>query len=201
MAGVKKYRKTLKKDLIVKAAELLFNRYGLKRVTVEEICRTAEVSKMTFYKYFKNKIELIKHLLNQIFSEQMDEYREIMKKDIPYTEKVKHMIQAKDERTKTLSQEFINDLYKNPIPEIAELIEKLKVDAIGEVLRDLQKASEKGDIRQNIKPELILYFLNHMREMVKEEKLSHIYSSPNELIMELTNFFFYGVLPAGNNEK
>jgi len=186
---------------LVKAAQDLFMRHGIRRVTVEEICSEAKISKMTFYKYFKNKIELIKHLLNQIFSEQMDEYRDIVKQDIPYTEKVKHMIQAKDERTKMLSQEFINDLYKNPIPEIAEMIEKLKENAIGEVLSDLQKASENGDIRQNIKPELIHYFLNHMREMVKEGKLSHIYSSPNELIMELTNFFFYGVLPVGEDAK
>jgi hypothetical protein len=34
-----------------------------------------------------------------------------------------------------------------------------------------------------------------MRDMVKEGKLSNIYQSPNELIMELTNFFFYGILP------
>jgi AcrR family transcriptional regulator len=193
-------RNTKVHQLLITAQDL-FMRHGIRRITIEEICSEAKISKMTFYKYFENKIELIKHLLNQIFSEQMDEYRDIMKKDIAYTEKVKHMIQAKDERTKMLSQEFINDLYKNPIPEVAELIEKLKVDAIGEVLRDLQIASENGDIRQNIKPELILYFLNHMREMVKEGKLSHIYSSPNELIMELTNFFFYGVLPAGNDEK
>jgi AcrR family transcriptional regulator len=186
---------------LLNTAHDLFMRHGIRRITIEEICSEAKISKMTFYKYFKNKIELIKYLLNQEFSEQMEEYRNIMKQDIAYTEKVKHMIQAKDERTKILSQEFINDLYKNPIPEIAELIEKLKVDGIGEVLSDLQKASEKGDIRQNIKPELILYFLNHMREMVQKEKLSHIYSSPNELIMELTNFFFYGILPAGNDEK
>jgi hypothetical protein len=59
----------------------------------------------------------------------------------------------------------------------------------------LNDAKDKGDIRENLKPEMILYFLNHLREMVENGVLSSIYKSPNELIMELTNFFFYGILP------
>jgi hypothetical protein len=34
-----------------------------------------------------------------------------------------------------------------------------------------------------------------MREMVEDGNLLSIYKTPNELIMELTNFFFYGILP------
>jgi AcrR family transcriptional regulator len=182
-------------------AQNLFMRHGIRRVTVEEICSEANISKMTFYKYFKNKIELIKYLLKQIFAEQMAAYRQIMEQKIPYTDKVKNMIQLKDDYTKMISQEFINDLYKNPIPEIAEMIENLREESITEVLNDLKDAREKGDIRQNLKPELILYFINHMKDIVKEGKLSNIYPTPNELIMELTNFFFYGILPVGKDAK
>jgi AcrR family transcriptional regulator len=191
----------IKIQQLLTTAQDLFMRHGIRRITIEEICSEAKISKMTFYKYFKNKIELIKYLLTQINSEQMSEYRNIMGQEIPYAEKVKNMIQIKDERTKMISQEFINDLYKNPIPEIAEMIEKFKEEAITEVLDDLKKAKDEGDLRQNLKPELILYFINHMRDMVKDEILSHIYQSPNELIMELTNFFFYGVLPGGEDAK
>ena len=41
--------KNKKKQSIIKASRDLFMRYGIKRVTVEEICETAGVSKMTFY--------------------------------------------------------------------------------------------------------------------------------------------------------
>jgi hypothetical protein len=125
----------------------------------------------------------------------MTAYREIMEQQIPYPDKVKDMIQLKYEHTKMISQEFIHDLYKNPVPEIAELIEKFKKESLREILNDLNDAKDKGDIRENLKPEMILYFLNHLREMVENGVLSSIYKSPNELIMELTNFFFYGILP------
>ena len=180
---------------LVTTAQKLFMRHGIRRVTVEEICSEANISKMTFYKYFKNKIELTKYLLNQINSEQITAYRNIMKQEIPYPDKVKDMIQLKHERTKMVSQEFIHDLYKNPVPEIAELLEKFRKESLNEVLNDLKDAKDQGDIRENLKPELILYFLNHMGEMVKDGNLLNIYQSPNELIMELINFFFYGILP------
>ena len=57
------------------------------------------------------------------------------------------------------------------------------------------KAQKDGDIRKDIKPEFIVYFLNHLMEMAKDEKLLNLYDNPHELIMELTNFFFYGLLP------
>ena len=186
---------------LVKTAQELMMRHGIRRVTVEEICSEAHISKMTFYKYFKNKIEITKYFLNQIYSEQMAAYDRIMKQKIPYPDKVKDMIQLKYEYTKMISPEFIHDLYKNPIPEIAALIENFKDESLHAVLRDLNKARNNGDIREDIKPELILYFLNHMREMVENEILSSFYQSPNELIMELTNFFFYGILPVKENVK
>ncbi len=186
---------------LVTTSHDLFMRFGIRRVSVEEICSEANVSKMTFYKYFKNKIELIKYLLNQIFSEQMTEYRKIITQRISFPEKVKQIIRLKHEQTKMTSQEFFYDLWKNPNPEIVELLEKLKEESLKEVLNDFKAAKENGDIRQNLKPEFILYFLNHMIEMVKDQNLLSLYNSPNELANELTNFFFYGILTPPTNSE
>lgn len=186
---------------LVMTARELFMRHGIRRITVEEICSEADISKMTFYKYFKNKIEITKYLLNQIYSEQMATYRNIMNQEISYRNKVKSIIQLKHEHTYMISQEFLDDLYKNPIPEIAELLEKFKQESLNEILKDLNVAKDKGEIRKNLKPELILYFLNHMRDMVENGTLLSIYKSPNDLIMDLTNFFFYGVLPVREHDE
>jgi len=158
-------------QLLVTTAHDLFMRHGIRRVTVEEICSEAKVSKMTFYKHFKNKIDLTKHLLHQIFSKQMTDYRTIMAKQNPFPEKVKQIIQLKHEQTIMISQDFFHDLWKNPSPEIVELLEKKREESLSEVLNDLKAARKKGDIRQNINPEFILYFLNRMTEMAKDENL------------------------------
>jgi AcrR family transcriptional regulator len=48
-------KKQKKRIQITETAIRLFSQFGTKRVTIEEICRTAGVSKVTFYKHFKNK--------------------------------------------------------------------------------------------------------------------------------------------------
>ena len=64
MKGNSKRKRGSKKKLqIVETAKDLFMRYGIRRVTIDEICRTAGASKMTFYKYFSNKIALLKEIL------------------------------------------------------------------------------------------------------------------------------------------
>ena len=61
-AKTRRYPK--KQQAIIETAETLFQRFGFKRVTVNEICQESGVSKMTFYKYYKNKTDLIKFLLS-----------------------------------------------------------------------------------------------------------------------------------------
>ena len=43
---------------IMLAAKDLFWKFGIRKVSIEEICSKANVSKVTFYKYFENKIDL-----------------------------------------------------------------------------------------------------------------------------------------------
>ncbi|MCK5823113.1 MAG: TetR/AcrR family transcriptional regulator [Bacteroidales bacterium] len=183
----------LKEILIV--AKKLFWKHGFKRITIEEICKEAKVSKMTFYKHFKNKKELVEFIINNITDKAMQKYRKIMDSDIPFPEKIKKTIDLKMEATKDISNEFINDYIRYADPETLALYEKAKHEAMCSILSDYVEAQKRGDIRKNINPKFILYFLNNLQEIVKDEQLGKLYDAPQDMIMELTNFFFYGILP------
>ena len=187
------------KEILIAAKEL-FWKYGFKRVTIEEVCREANVSKMTFYKHFKNKMELVKYLLNHIYENGIKQYRDIMDSDTPFSEKVKKTLDLKLESSKDISNEFMNDYIRHADPEMVKFLNKIKNENIKMIVNDYTEAQKKGDIRKDIKPEFILYFLSHLQEMVKDEQLEKIYDNPQDIIMELTNFFFYGVLPRNNKE-
>lgn len=187
--------KSAKFQQIVKTAGDLFMRHGIRRITVEEICQTAGVSKMTFYKYFSNKIEVAKYFINQRIAEAVEEYRAFMDQDIPFSEKVKKLIRLKLEKTKDYGWEFLGEMMHDPEPEIAECIDRIKEVNFQMFLQDLAKAQQDGDIKKDIKPEFILYMLNHLTDMTNDEQLVKLYNSPIELIAALTNFFFYGILP------
>ena len=192
--------KNPKLQQIFSTAKSLFMRYGIKRVSIEEICREANVSKMTFYKNFRNKVDLLKFILEKMISESIARYNEIMNQEISFPEKVKQSIRLKMEKTDDLSQEFLNDLLKNADPEIMDFYNQKAQENIQLMLKDYLEAQKQGDIREDIKPEFIYYILNHMIELIHDERLEKLYDSPQKLIMELTNFFFYGILPRNEHD-
>ncbi|MCK4629886.1 MAG: TetR/AcrR family transcriptional regulator [Bacteroidales bacterium] len=180
---------------IMIASKKLFWKFGFKRVTIEEVCREANVSKMTFYKHFKNKKELITHLINFIMDKAMMKYDDIMDSDIPFTEKVIKTLDLKMEQTQDMSNEFFDDYWRHADPEMLALLQQKRNEMMDSILNDYIEAQKTGDIRKDIKPEFILYILNHLQEIVKDEQLEKMYDNPQDMIMEFTNFFFYGVLP------
>ena len=183
-----------KYQLIIKTSRDLFMRYGIKRVTVEEICKTAGVSKMTFYKHFKNKLDLALFILDNIFQEGVNRYKRIMDQDIPYSEKAKEIIKLKLISTEDLSKEMLKDFYDKSIPEVAEMIQKITQENFKLLLDDLVTAQKKGEIRQDINLHFIIHMLSQMQEMATDEKLLSLYGSTQALASEFINFFFYGIL-------
>jgi AcrR family transcriptional regulator len=195
------YSSNQKRKKILTEGKALFWKYGFKRITVEEICSAAHVSKMTYYKFFANKMELIKTILEEITKESLSGYREIMDADIPFTEKITRQIEMKMNGTSEMSSEFMNDLLLHAESDIHEIFAKTREDTMKMVYSDYLKAQQEGDIRPDIKPEFIIYFLNHLFEMLQDEKLSQLYESPNEMAMELVKFFFYGIVDRDKKVK
>ncbi len=180
---------------IIQIGQKLFFKFGIKRVTVEEICKEANVSKMTFYKHFKNKNELVKEVTTLIMEVNLKKYRELMERsDISFEEKIRQTIKMKMDGTSEISDAYFDDYMIHNDPELAAFIQAESSKVLLEILGDYTDAQKRGDIRQDIKPEFILYFLNHILYLAKDEKLLSLYEHPQELIMELVNFFFYGIM-------
>jgi AcrR family transcriptional regulator len=183
-----------KYNQIITTSKKLFWKYGIKRVTIEEICREAGVSKMTFYKYLKNKNDLVKQIIEHTLDKAMVKYRKIMQQDIPFIEKARQSIALKMEQTEEMSNEFFEDYFLHADPELSDFLSQKVAESIGIIMKDYIQAQKKGEIRADIRPEFILYFLNHMTEMAKDQQLLTLYKNPGDLVRELINFFFYGII-------
>jgi hypothetical protein len=159
------------------------------------------ISRMTFYKYFKNKIDLALFILNKLYLDGIDRSKGIMAQNIPYSEKVKVMTQMKLEITRDISREMLKGWLQDWAPEVAELMQRIRRENIKLFLDDMVTAQNKGEIRKNINSEFILCFLNKMREIGGDEQLINIYDSTQSLTAELTNFFFFGILTKNMEDK
>lgn len=187
--------KSKKQKDILNTSKELFWKFGFKRVTVEEICQKANVSKMTFYRFYPNKLEVAKAVFDMVIDRAIEDFQSLMKEDISASEKMQRMLLMKFEGTNDISKEFLMDFYSNPELKVSTYIEKRTREVWGSIIEDFRKGQQEGWLRKDFKPEIILLFSQKIMELVKDENTLKLYNNPQDLIMEIANFFTYGITP------
>jgi len=182
-----------KRDLIIKKATELFTRHGIRRITVEEICREAGASKMTFYKYFDNKIELLRHIWQEWFDEGYGRLEEIDAKDIPFKEKMGLLIEYKMGLIEKMSPEFVGELL-HAAPELAGFMAEMRDKNISLFMEFVERAQERGDMRR-MHPAFFMAAMTKMQELLADGELEKAYADRLEFMREVYNFLFFGILP------
>ena len=186
---------------IMETARQLFWRYGFKRVTVEEICSDAGVSKMTFYKFFPNKIALALEILGRFYESAMAQYRGIMDSDRPFPEKVQQTISMKLENAKGISQELVNELYKSGEPAIMDFVRHWSERSLTVIMQDIRSWQAGGLIRKDLKPEFLMQLMSKITDLTTDEHFTTLYANPAEMVNDLANFFFYGLMPLNTDRR
>ena len=183
-------------------AKKLFWKHGLKRVTVEEICREAGVSKMTFYKFFPNKVVLAKAVYDKEVEDGYEKFKSIMENEnTSPLEKMEEILLLKLEGASDISPEFMQDFYANPELGLLSHVEEKSREIWVNIIKDFKKAQQQGWLRKDFKPEGIFMFMNKFLDIFNDEKFTELYGSPQELVMELARFFIYGIMPREGTGK
>ena len=66
---------------ILKTAGELFFKFGIRSVSIDDICNELHISKKTFYTVFKQKDELVVELLDAILQKKEKDYRVVMEQE------------------------------------------------------------------------------------------------------------------------
>ena len=184
-----------KKEQILRAGKDLFWKFGFRRVTVEEICKEAGVSKMTFYKHFTNKVDLATTFLDRVFDENLDKVRRLHEEHETPEKTLRKIIQLKTEGSKGISEEFIRDLYKNPEGDLKPYMEKKMETMMAEIIKVYEKGKEDGWVRKDLNIPFLILFSQKILGVFTEDEIVHIFDTPQELAVEITNLFIYGISP------
>lgn len=171
----------------------LFWKYGIKRVSIEEICREAKVSKMTFYKFFPNKIALVHSILSEIYDESLNEFKDILASNIEFTEKMKQLFILKRKSAQGISIELLKDINQLQDDKLSLLIEEKGKESLNLFIDFLIESQKNKLMRSDIKIDFVLFQLNQMNLIFENPNLVNQYENPEELIMESMRFLFYGL--------
>ena len=187
------FKKNKKYNSILKTAKTLFWKHGIRRVTIEEICREAGVSKMTFYKYFSNKTELAKTILENLIQSSLIKFKAIIESQMPFSKKLEEMFLMKIEGMDNFSMELISDIYTNPETGLKGYMEEQQQKSLNITTNFYKDAQQKGFIRPDVKIDFLLAFSNQIIEMMKNQQLMAQYEHPQDFIIEAMNLMFYGI--------
>jgi len=113
MSGHEK-RKQQKMGHIIKSTIELCNRYGTQKVTIDEIAEHANVSKVTIYKYFNSKEDLITTVINNIYSDITKRTAELIDDESDFLEKLNIIMQSKIKSLELFNGDFLKDLFLHP---------------------------------------------------------------------------------------
>ncbi len=182
-----------KYQALVMESRELFWKHGFRRVTIEEICHRAKVSKMTFYRYFPNKLEIAKEVFRAEAEQGVERFRRIIRNDTASPEqKIHDILLLKSDSTNEISKEYINDFYRGP-SDLTRFIQEITVHAWNDMIEDFRKAQTDKVFRSDFKPEAILILAQKIGELMNDPRLTQLYVSPQEMVMELAVFFTYGI--------
>ena len=180
-----------KRTQIIEAAKGLFTRYGFKRVTIEEICREASASKVTYYKYFRNKLELATAIRDDMLDSAFAAFDEIGALDIPFAEKIDRMTQWQLEFLAKTDNDFFHEMLA---------ISDFRQEYRNRFLRNLESGRKTGEIRQDISLELVYLITEKLREIDADGSWKLVTQDYPEYVRQLRAVLFFGLLSRTDDE-
>jgi len=186
---------------ILRTAEGLFMQFGFGRVTVEEICREAQVSKVTFYKYFANKLGVLEEYLNERLKLGMETFHRISEADANLQEKMQALIAMKQSAVSQFTPTFLNSL-QGTDESILALMEKWSEMGLNAMKQFFLDAQNRGEIHPEYSVDFLLHVWNVLGADARSEAITQIYGDDYvKLSTDFMNFLCFGTTGPPKEDK
>ncbi len=187
--------KLTKKQQIERKAKELFWKHGFKKVTIEEICKKAIVSRKTFYTFYENKSALVIFLLEQIIEEMMTEYKRIINSELPFSEKIEQMLTLKYESSKSFSMEFVDDFFHPDAEDILAIYTKITQELMSMIHSFFIDAQKNNEINPDLDIKFVMLMMQKMLDITSQPDVMKLFPDTETMTRQISQFVIYGIMP------
>lgn len=143
------------KDRILKGAEELFFKYGIKSITMDDIAKHLGISKKTIYQYYSDKNEMVETLMIQRMQINECEFKQIADQSANVIEEVFAMMKHIGIMFSQMNPNLFYDLQKYH-PNSWKQFKKFKEDCIERMVEDsVKRGIKQGLVRADINTKII----------------------------------------------
>jgi TetR/AcrR family transcriptional regulator, cholesterol catabolism regulator len=181
------------KNILLKV-RLLFMKYGIKSITMDDIARELGISKKTLYQYVENKNDLLNKILELELEESDCAMEKIGVTGINAIEALFIVLKFLNQVTKEYSPSAIYDL-KKYYPDLYNKMNLLRREKIyNRVMKNLEKGFNEGLYRDDINKALIAKLqVERMENAIDSDYLSIDELSTPDVFLEIFKYHIRGI--------
>jgi AcrR family transcriptional regulator len=181
------------KNILMKV-RVLFMKYGIKSITMDDIAREMGISKKTLYQYVENKNDLLNKILDLELEESDCAMEKISKSEINAIEALFIVLKFLNQVTKEYSPSAIYDL-KKYYPDLYSKMNILRREKIyNRVMKNLEKGISEGLYRNDINEELIAKIqVERIENAIDSDYLSIDELSTPDVFLEIFKYHIRGI--------
>ena len=184
-------------NILEKVAEL-YNKYGIKSVTMDDVARELGMSKKTLYQYVENKNELVEKVLYYIVKQNDCSFKELADKNLNAVEEI---LEISIHIMKTIKEYNPSTEYdlKKYYPELHKKLNEIRKEKMYEsIIKNIITGKNEGLYRNDLDEEIIAKmhtsrFLNLTNDQV---------INPEEILKPryIYEMFIYHIRGMANNK-
>ena len=193
------YMETLEK--ILSRSEVLFLRYGIRSITMDDIARELGISKKTLYQFVDNKAELIQKVLLQFIEDEQRTIREITQQSSNAIEEMLNIGRYITQVLRRLTPTTLFDLQKY-YPESWQMVYMLNQEYIYNVIKsNLERGIQQGFYRPNLHIDIISrLYVGKTNYLIDEDIFPLREYDRGELYREFILYHIHGILSEKGRE-
>lgn len=158
---------------ILRETTQLFIKYGIRSLSMDDICRELGISKKTMYQYVSNKNELVVKVLNGIVNGAICSIDRAKPQNLNAIDLLLWVSQHVAEKFQNFNPAMSFDLNKY-YPEEYKAFVKSKKEILAELVKlNLQQGVENGFYREDLDHELIARLYVHNLETIQDPEFTN----------------------------
>lgn len=137
------------KEKILKVSKGLFQKYGIRSVTMDDIAQKLAMSKKTIYQYFKDKKEIIHTVIDNWILEHIEKSEEIENQAVDSIDAILSVSKYIQNFYEETNPAMVYDLRRH-YPETWDLVRKYRDRMQNTIKRNIRKGIDNGLYRSDL---------------------------------------------------
>jgi TetR/AcrR family transcriptional regulator, cholesterol catabolism regulator len=182
---------------IIEQVRKLYQRYGIKSVTMDDVARHLNISKKTLYEFFTDKEDLVKQVMFLNHESQEKYFSEIEKRELNAVEEVMHVYKLIHGIYSNYNPSMEYDIRKYYPALYVKIREMRRKRMLESAYRNLNKGKKEGLYRKDLNSRIIAKLhVIRIENMFDSDLITLEEITSFKVYHELFVYHIYGILSA-----